>query len=62
MAEEKLVNVNGMDYIVSSDGRVYSTKNSARSYYHMELKQRPNADGYMVITTGPNEHRKNRSK
>ena len=58
MAEEKLVNVNGMDYIVSSDGRVYSTKNSARSYYHMELKQRPNVDGYMVITTGPNGHRR----
>lgn len=52
MVEEKIINVNGIDYIVSSDGHVYGTINYARGRYHQEIKQRLNADGYMVITTG----------
>lgn len=52
MVEEKVVTINEVDYIVSSDGHIYSTHNSQRSTYHKEIKQRANVDGYMVITTG----------
>ena len=58
MIEEKFIIVNDIEYIVSSDGHVYSTHNSARSHYHQEIKQRMNADGYMVVTTGKTGHRR----
>ena len=61
MAEERIITVNDVNYIVSDDGHVYSTHNSAKSYYHQEIKQRPNADGYMVITTGKTGGRKTAS-
>lgn len=61
MVEEKTITVNEVEYIVSSDGHVYSTHNSARSFYHQEIKQRMNADGYMVITTGKTGCRKTSS-
>ena len=60
MVEEKIINVVGVDYIVSSDGHVYSTKNIGRGKYHKEIKQRKNADGYMDVTVGPNNFRTTR--
>ena len=30
MVEEKILNIVGVDYIVSSDGHIYSTKNVGR--------------------------------
>ena len=60
MAEERILNILGTDYIISSDGHVYSTKNVGRGKYHKEIKQRKNADGYMDITVGPNSFRTTR--
>jgi hypothetical protein len=60
VAEERILNILGVDYIVSSDGRIYSTKNVGRGKYHKEIKQRKNADGYMDITVGPNSFRTTR--
>lgn len=60
MVEERILNILGIDYIVSSDGHVYSTKNIGRGKYHKEIKQRKNADGYMEITVGPNSFRTTR--
>lgn len=60
MVEEKILNILGIDYIISSDGHVYSTKNVGRGKYHKEIKQRKNADGYMDITVGPNTFRTTR--
>ena len=39
---EKLTNVMGVEYIVSDDGRIFSTKNIGRGKYHKELSQREN--------------------
>jgi hypothetical protein len=61
MAEEKVITVNDINYIVSSDGHVYSMHDSASSSYHQEIKQRQNEDGYMVITTGKTGNRKTES-
>ena len=61
VVEEKIITVNDVNYIISSDGHVYSTHNSAKSYYHQEIKQRPNEDGYMIITTGKTGHRRTAS-
>lgn len=61
VVEEKIITVNDIDYIVSADGHVYSTHNSAKSCYHQEIKQRPNADGYMIITTGKTGKRRTAS-
>ena len=47
---EKLTNVMGVEYIVSDDGRIFSTKNIGRGKYHKELSQRENIDGYMMVT------------
>lgn len=52
MAEEKIINLLGVDYIVSSDGKIYSTSNVGRGRYHKEISQRENQDGYMVVTVG----------
>ena len=60
MVEERILNILGIDYIVSSDGHIYSTKNIGRGKYHKEIKQRKNADGYMDITVGPNSFRTTR--
>lgn len=57
MAEEKIINVNGVDYIASSDGKIFSTKNVGRGKYHKELKQRKNQDGYWCVTVGTNKNR-----
>lgn len=57
MVEEKVITVKGIDYIVSSDGKVYSTNTCGASYYHKEISQRVNADGYLQITVGKNGDR-----
>lgn len=57
MAEEKIITVRGVDYIVSSDGRIYSTNNAGASWYHKEILQRQNDDGYMQITVGKDGNR-----
>ena len=60
MIEERILNILGVDYIVSSDGHIYSTKNVGRGEYHKEIRQRKNSDGYMDITVGPNSFRTTR--
>ena len=57
MAEEKIITIKDVDYIVSSDGRVYSTNNNGPSWYHKEISQRKNSDGYMQITVGKTDNR-----
>ena len=57
MAEERIITIKNIDYIVSSDGKVYSMNNCGRAKYHQEISQRLNADGYMQITVGKNENR-----
>ena len=59
MAEEKIITIMGVDYIVSSDGKVYSTNVNGFGpvKYHQEISQRKNADGYMQITVGKTGHR-----
>lgn len=57
---EKFFTVEGIEYIVSTDGKIYSTNNIGRGKYHKEIKQRKNHDGYMVITTGKTGDRKTR--
>lgn len=54
---EKILNIKGVDYIVSSDGKVFSTKNIVRGKYHKEITQRKNQDGYMVVTVGAKDNR-----
>lgn len=56
--EERIISVNGIDYIVSYDGKVYSTHNCGRAKYHQEISQRKNEDGYMTITTGKTGNRR----
>lgn len=57
MAEERVLRVRDVDYIVSSDGKIYSTGTSGASYYHKEISQRLNADGYLQITVGKTGNR-----
>lgn len=57
MVTEKLFNYKGVDYIVSSDGKIYSTSNVGRGKYHKEIKQRKDADGYWCVTLGKNDQR-----
>lgn len=57
MVEEKIITVRGVEYIVSSDGKVYSTRNGGPSYYHKEISQRLNSDGYWQITVGTDGNR-----
>lgn len=52
MVEEKIIEIRGINYIVSSDGRVYSTSTCGASYYHKEISQRLNKDGYFQVTVG----------
>lgn len=58
---EKLLEVNGVEYIVSDEGKIYSTKNIGRGKYHKEIKQRKNSDGYFCITVGTNGNRRTAS-
>jgi hypothetical protein len=57
MVEEKIIMVRGVNYIVSSDGKIYSTNTGGPSYYHKEISQRLNADGYLQITVGKTGNR-----
>lgn len=57
MIEERIVTVRGVSYIVSSDGKVYSTNTGGPSYYHKEISQRLNDDGYLQITVGKTGNR-----
>lgn len=57
MIEEKIITIREVDYIVSSDGKAYSTNNTGRAKYHKEISQRKNSDGYMQITVGKTGHR-----
>ncbi len=56
---EKIINYKDVDYIVSDDGKIFSTKNIGRGKYHKEITQRENPDGYMIITVGKNNVRTN---
>ena len=60
MVEEKIITLVGIDYIVSSDGHIYSTHNRGQGKYHKEISQRKNHDGYMEVTVGPNSFRTTR--
>ena len=55
--KEKIINYKDVDYIVSDEGKIYSTKNIGRGKYHQELKQRIDADGYPTVTVGINKNR-----
>ena len=55
--EERVFNYAGIDYIVSSDGKLYSTHSNGRGGYHKEISQRLNSDGYQTVTVGPTGHR-----
>lgn len=57
IVEEKIITVKDVDYIVSSDGKVFSTNACGPSYYHKEISQRLNSDGYFQITVGKTGHR-----
>lgn len=50
--EEKIITIKDVDYIVSSDGKVYSTNSAGPAYYHKEILQRLNSDGYLQVTVG----------
>lgn len=58
MIREKIITIRGVDYIVSEDGHVFSTKNVGRGKFHKELTQRENKDGYMCVTVGKNSNRR----
>lgn len=51
MADNKVININGMDYRVFKDGRVFSCKTGK------EISQRPNKDGYATFTAGKKGNR-----
>lgn len=52
MVEERIIKIKDVNYIVSSDGKVYSTNTCGPSYYHKEILQRLNSDGYLQVTVG----------
>lgn len=54
---EKIINILGINYIVDTTGKIYSTKNHGRGKYHKEIKQRKDPDGYLCITAGKKEQR-----
>ena len=57
MIKEKIIELYGVEYIVSSDGNIFSTKNVGRGKYHKQLTQRLDADGYYEVTVGKNYKR-----
>lgn len=54
---EVILNIKGIDYIVSDDGRIFSTKNNGRGEYHKEITQRKDSCGYFCITVGKSNNR-----
>lgn len=54
---EKLFECKGVTYIVSTEGKIYSTSNAGRGKYHKELSQRLDSDGYLCVTVGSNSQR-----
>lgn len=56
--KETIINVNGMDYIIREDGKIFGTRTRGRGKYRQEIKQRLNKDGYKCITVGVNGNRK----
>jgi len=57
VVEERIIEIKGVNYIVSSDGKVYSANDGGPSYYHKEISQRLNKDGYLQVTVGLDGHR-----
>lgn len=54
---EKVIELCGVEYIVDTEGKIYSTHNNGRGQYHKELHQRLNRDGYYEVTVGINKNR-----
>ena len=54
---KKIVTICDVEYIVDTEGKIYSTHNNGRGKYHQELHQRLNRDGYYEVTVGKNTHR-----
>ena len=55
---EVIREINGVEYIISDKGKIYSTKNIGRGKYGKELKQRLDASGYPIVTVGKNFNRR----
>lgn len=49
---KKTVNIHGVNYVLCSSGKVFSTRTG------LEVKQRLNADGYLIFTVGKNGKRR----
>lgn len=49
---EVIKEIKGTNYIISDDGKIYSTSNVGRGKYHQEITQRLDKDGYSVVTLG----------
>lgn len=54
---EKIINLNGVDYLVRTDGKIFSTKKFNKDGSPIEIKQRLDHDGYYVITCGSDKQR-----
>ena len=54
---EVIKEIKGTNYIISDDGKIFSTSNTGRGKYHQEIKQRLDKDGYSVVTLGVKEQR-----
>lgn len=54
---EVIKEIKGIKYIISDDGKIYSTSNIGRGKYHQEIKQRLDKDGYSIVTLGYKEQR-----
>lgn len=57
---EKIFRISNVDYIVSTEGKIFSTKKFTNRGHHKEIKQRKNKDGYMEVTVGESNNRKTR--
>lgn len=57
---EKIISLFGIEYIVDTEGKIYSTHNNGRGQYHKEITQRLNKDGYYEVTVGKKEYRTTR--
>lgn len=56
--KEKIVNLNGIDYLVREDGKIFSTNRLNKDGTPKEIKQRLDKYGYYVITYGTENNRK----
>lgn len=54
---ETIITYKNVNYIINTEGKIFSTKNCGRGKYHQELKQRLDGDGYWSVTVGDNQHR-----